>query len=348
MKTTNDCPSCDLRLPLHIEFCPECGQDFCPSCSEPVEADASFCPACGEEFDLHCPQCDSKVLPSASSCESCGLTFDIREDHSDTVSSEPAVATSDDFVRQCPICTMPYYLEDGFCRECGQSFCPNCGQETGEEESTCSYCNFELFFDCPLCGFELTSGTEVCPNCDAMFPRHCSHCQAEVIPGETACQKCLKTLVIRQRKSARTVKSVVMGEMLLRIAACPGCGHNFDPSIGECPKCHLRICSQCQLVLDSEERGCPRCGIADEENDGIELCAFCHRIISDESGECSFCQLVNCPECLNLIPEDADICPTCGLEFEFYCPECNREVKESDTNCVYCGYSFDALKSEID
>jgi RNA polymerase subunit RPABC4/transcription elongation factor Spt4 len=50
--------------------------------------------------------------------------------------------------------------------------------------------------------------------------------------------------------------------------------------------------------------------------------------------------LVHCPECLVLIPEEAEICPACGIEFEYLCPACNREVNALALECVHCGSSF--------
>jgi predicted amidophosphoribosyltransferase len=340
MNTTTECPSCNLRLPQYIDFCPECGQDFCPSCSEPIGADASSCSVCGEEFELHCPRCDAKVSPTSAACDSCGLSFDNDDKALASPGDTTEIPVDDESVSLCPICEMPYYLEDGFCRECGQTFCINCGHETKEEDDHCPKCNLSLYFDCPLCGFELTSGTEVCPNCDAFFPNHCTNCNAKVTPGEAQCPQCLRPLLIRQRKSARTVKSVALGQSVIRIVACPGCGHDFDPINGECPECHLPICSQCQLVLDFDEQGCPRCGILTQVENAVELCAYCHRIVDTENGECPFCQLVHCPECLILIPDEAEICPACGIEFEYLCPSCNREVNASALECIHCGSSF--------
>ena len=263
MKIVVICANCNTSLPSGSDICPKCGQELCPHCGSLLEVDATTCQSCGTKFDLYCPQCDAKVGSDATTCHVCGLIFEEEQFEQNEIYEFNPSET--DFDALCNNCQVPIYWSDGFCLDCGLTFCPFCGHDTDDEMTTCPGCSKELYFDCPICSFLLTVNTEYCPNCNALFPKQCNRCLSIIEPGVTACPTCKAQVIIRQRVSARTVKTMEVGEIVIRIVACPGCGRNFDPLIGECPHCRLRICKQCQIVLEDDEPGCPRCGDLIEE-----------------------------------------------------------------------------------
>ena len=266
METTINCPTCSDTMPAEAEICPACGQAFCPACLEPIDPNDETCAWCEADLTLMCPGCGRMVRPDAILCSKCGLL--LREVDSTIVPEYTRFRTdaTDDgeeaFTGTCPTCESPLYLEDGFCHECGQGICGNCGHPVDEDDEVCSECSFQLYFECPLCSFELTTGTEICPNCNALFPAFCPGCGTSLLPEAESCPECRRQVVVKNRASARTIRSFIVGQNLVRMVSCPDCGKNFDPAVGPCPSCDSIVCGACQLNLENGERYCPRCGRA--------------------------------------------------------------------------------------
>lgn len=345
------CPTCKSSLDQGIDECPTCGQLFCPACSYVIDESTTSCPNCFTEFAFFCPGCDGEVNAKTSVCEHCGMVLESESVTLPTSSNlAPIVisgAVADSDTGFCPVCHSAVYAEDGFCNECGQTFCAVCGHPTNDVDERCPGCGVWLFFDCPSCGFELASGTGICPNCGALFPQFCPSCAAAVNHGDTRCASCNTILSVHQRTSARTVQSFVIGQRLVQLVACPSCGKNFDPMTvenpGSCSKCGLRLCIQCHIILDDGEQYCPRCGLVEITPTIMNFqahCPACHYPISSDQTECDHCHQQLCPACRTAVSEDDVRCPECNAEFELYCPACNNQVTIEDRRCPDCGLAF--------
>jgi len=260
------CPTCYTQLDELSPGCPDCGQLFCQSCHEPVADNAAYCPFCNEKLLVQCAGCKRDISRSAAFCPECGLAIHeagpIRVPEYTRIRRDANELEDEAFSGACPNCAAELYVEDGFCSECGQTLCTACGESVEESDETCPACGIKLFFSCPLCDFELTAGTEMCPNCDALFPIACSYCGGAVLATDSRCQSCRRPVLIQRRHSARTIHSFVVGQQLVRMIACPGCGRHLNPAMGPCPACSHRVCADCQLILMDDERNCPRCGHA--------------------------------------------------------------------------------------
>ncbi|UCG23091.1 MAG: zinc ribbon domain-containing protein [Chloroflexota bacterium] len=228
--------------------------------------DTAFCPHCDEQLLIRCAGCKRAISRSAAFCPECGLALQtagpIKVPEYTRIRKNAPNQEDDAFSGECPNCSAELYVEDGFCNECGQALCAACGRSIDESDETCPACGVKLFFSCPLCDFELTVGTEMCPNCDALFPTACSHCGGPLQATDTRCQSCRRPVVIQRRHSARTIHSFLVGQQLVRMIACPGCGRHLNPATGPCTACGDRVCADCQLILIDDERNCPRCGHA--------------------------------------------------------------------------------------
>ena len=213
---------------------------------------------------MQCSGCKREISRTATFCPECGLalhkTGPIRVPEYTRVRENTAGLEDELFSGTCPSCAAELYVEDGFCNECGQVLCTVCGQGIEDSDETCPACGVRLFFSCPLCDFQLTAGTEMCPNCDALFPVVCSYCGGTVRSADTRCQSCRRPVVIQRRHSARTIHSFLVGQQLVRMIACPGCGRHLNPAMGPCNVCGDIVCADCQLILMDHERNCPRCG----------------------------------------------------------------------------------------
>jgi hypothetical protein len=349
-RLTTSCPSCEATLEYGAVTCHNCGQEFCADCFYPLAEEDTVCQRCGAAYALYCPRCDAEVDLSESQCPICDLKFEETEEviegrapGSIIVPDQPREA--DDEAVACPVCSTIVYLGDGFCRECGTSLCANCGNTVGADDQRCRNCGRELFYDCPICNFELTADSEVCPNCDALFPCYCPYCQAVANLGDSDCTVCGRQLTVIQRKSARIVRSFEVGEIVVRLVACPSCGKVMDPAeegpVTPCPKCATRLCAICHVVLETGEVGCPRCGPVIQGAKDSELqCPECGGLISGNSDECPHCQQMLCPNCQAAIVLDQVSCTHCGVEFELVCPACDEDVSAEAEMCPSCGALF--------
>jgi predicted amidophosphoribosyltransferase len=260
------CPTCNSQLDKLSTGCHICGQVFCQACHEPAADDTAFCSFCDEQLLMRCSGCKREISRSAAFCPECGLALHkeapIKVPEYTRIRRNTADSQEEAYSGACPRCTADLYIEDGYCGQCGQSLCTSCGQSVDENDDICSACGIRLFFSCPLCDFELTAGTEMCPNCDALFPTVCSRCGGGVQATDTRCQACRRPVAIQHRHSARTIHSFLVGQQLIRMIACPGCGRHLNPATGPCTSCGENVCAECQLILMDDERICPRCGYA--------------------------------------------------------------------------------------
>ena len=358
------CEYCDREVAADAVICPHCdavleedddeeSENVCPDCGVLLtEDDIEACPSCGVEFAILCKHCDEEVDIDAAICPHCGGILSGKgEATAVSYKSRPVTAESEEeeevYTGECPSCNEPLYIEDGFCSNCGTTFCTNCVHETDEDDEVCGNCGMELYFDCPLCDFELTAGTEFCANCNALFPQFCTHCQEPFPTGTTECPKCETAVNIIQRRSARIIHTILVEKMLVRMVACPECGKQYTPiDDGPCPRCNNLICANCQINLVDDELICPRCGFdnekkqaAPQKSDGT-ICPSCQKEIEKGSDECPHCEQLLCPECGTAVSEEDDHCPACGVEFELLCPECETAVTASATHCPNCNLKF--------
>lgn len=350
MQLMTNCPGCKATLEDGADFCLNCGQEFCSECFFPLDEGETVCQRCGATFALYCPRCDAEVDALESQCPFCNLRFEDPADvpsgfavSSMTEQDEPEM--SDEATIRCSVCATVLYLDDGFCRECGTASCTNCGHAVSDDDRNCTRCGRQLFFDCPNCGFELTTGSEVCPNCDAFLPSHCPHCKALAQPGDVSCSACGRSLAIERRRSARTVRTIEVGERVVLLVACPTCGKVMDPAadgpVTPCPKCLTRVCAICHLALETYELNCPRCGsIGLSAQDAVPICPNCELAVSKGDQQCPHCQQSICPECQAAIRDDQSACSECGVEFEFICPSCESTVNADAEKCLNCGTLF--------
>lgn len=338
MTTGLKCPTCDAPLPAGADYCEACGQDLCPVCHAPLDEAATRCEACGAEFEMVCPRCEEPIAPDFDECPHCGLSFA----ETGGVEFDP---DEDERMRTCPTCGDVIYLEDGFCRSCGQELCPRCGGAIDEVDDVCPHCDLPLYFQCPSCDFELMVGTEVCPGCQTLFPRFCIRCGAAVkAMAQDACAACGEPIALQVRESVEVVHTIAAGGQRTRIIACPACGANFNPATGDCPRCAARVCPVCQLGLLEHEKFCPRCGLtpakAREELQETRRCPRCARPMPAGATECPHCQQQLCPQCLAPVEDDAIACAHCGAEFELACPQCDAAISADDASCPHCGLVF--------
>ena len=84
---------------------------------------------------------------------------------------------------------------------------------------------------------------------------------------------------------------------------------------------------------------CPDCIITSPGDD----CPTCGTLVMVASED------MECPVCSNIIPSEAEVCPHCGTEFEWYddleetgliCPECSTPILVGQSICSNCGVEF--------
>ena len=84
---------------------------------------------------------------------------------------------------------------------------------------------------------------------------------------------------------------------------------------------------------------CPDCITTSPGED----CPNCGTLVSVASDD------MQCPVCSNIIPADAEVCPHCGTEFEWYddleetgllCPDCSTPILVGQSICSNCGVEF--------
>ena len=329
------CPNCAFLLHELDGLCPQCGQSYCPECGAILPEDADRCLYCGTEFASYCSGCDKEVPASAAICPHCGASL---VDPDLAGSLETGLKPIDlilpaAFSGKCPSCKAPVFLEDGFCSHCGAAFCSSCGNSVGEEDEICPHCQVALYFNCPLCGFELMAGTDQCPNCNALVPNFCTVCQQ--------CPQCATSVRVIRRKSARVIHSLRLGEKIIQVAACPGCGGQLHLNDGMCNACGYRICPLCQISLQPDEAICPRCGPDKPQivltPDHVRECSNCGQPLQVQDDECPHCEQLFCPECFAPLGANDLICTSCGVEFDFQCPQCGHTVGAEDDVCAHCG-----------
>jgi predicted amidophosphoribosyltransferase len=335
-----------LLLDENTDSCPRCGSSFCPDCGALLDENAAVCSACGAEFAIFCSACEREVDEEDLVCPHCGA--DLVETAPDAVSAGPpglSFVLPPRYTGQCPSCDSPLFLEDGFCNQCGALFCTRCSGLVSEEDDHCPHCHTALFFNCPLCGFELTSGTDQCPNCNALIPNFCVQCGTALALESDLCPKCGTAVQIIVRQSARIIHSLKVGEEIVQVAACPGCGGRLHVHEGRCQSCGYRICITCQISLQPEEKICPRCG---PDRAQIVLvpehkrhCPTCGQPLPPLADECPQCGQLFCPECLTAVAADALSCRNCGIVFDFECPECGEAVSAETAICPRCGALFE-------
>jgi RNA polymerase subunit RPABC4/transcription elongation factor Spt4 len=60
-------------------------------------------------------------------------------------------------------------------------------------------------------------------------------------------------------------------------------------------------------------------------------------------------RMVECGECGTLVPDSANNCPKCGIEFEVEvakCSECESWIRSDAENCPYCGTAFKVIEED--
>ena len=302
------------------------------------------CATCGAEFGLFCSACEQEVNPEATICPHCGAALSGSNVETDTELQEIDLTLPPNFNGHCPDCGTALFLEDGFCNQCGAMFCTSCGKEIGDDDEICPQCGTTLFFNCPLCSFELTAGTDQCPNCDALIPSYCTYCRAPLQADAETCSKCATQVHVSRRKSARIIHSLMVGEKVVQIASCPGCGHQMHVKDGACSSCGYRFCPQCQISLEKDEGFCPRCGPHKATilpaPQHTRHCPNCGKPLQPFEDECPHCEHLFCPECEAALSDEDIICPQCGTEFEFECPQCEVTVSAKAEICPSCGFDF--------
>lgn len=337
------CPTCQQTVDKLTDFCPRCSQAFCPECHTAIDEDANACQTCGTEFGLYCSECEQEVNSDALACPHCGASL-VDDAENEAKQKEIELILPPKYSGVCPGCGTELFLEDGFCGECGTTFCTSCGKEVDEDDDLCPHCQQPLFFDCPLCGFELTAGTDQCPSCDALIPSYCTNCHAALQAGVDVCSQCNSPVHVRRRKSARIIHSLRVGEKIAQVAACPGCGQHLHLSDGECSSCGYRFCPQCQISLGRDENICPRCGphqsLYIHAPQQSNSCPNCDKPLEPLDEQCPHCEQLLCPECQAAIAEDDAVCPQCEAEFEYLCPQCDTSVSADDEKCPNCGFEF--------
>ena len=337
------CPNCAFPLIELDGLCPNCGQLYCTDCGALLDEDDEVCSVCGAEFLTYCSECDQEIPAAATVCPHCGAVLEetAEEEDSELELKPINLILPARYTGKCPVCDASVFLEDGFCSQCGAMFCSTCGKVVDEEDEVCPHCKTLLYFDCPLCSFELMTGTDQCPNCNALIPNFCTNCKAALPRDAQNCPNCSTPVRVVVRNTARIVHSLQVGEQIVQVAACPGCGANLHVHEGVCQSCGYRICPTCQITLLPDEPICPRCGPEKAQivytEDRSRKCPNCGQPLDVFDEECSHCGLMFCPECYAPIAEEDVVCAACGAEFEFECPECGQPVGAHDDVCSACG-----------
>ena len=354
------CPTCQQKIDQSADFCPHCEQEFCPECHAPLEANATQCQQCGVEFALLCPRCNYELTAvDTDNCPACGyaltdtaVEIEVEIDTSPrlintratlaratvahALSGAGGLDDDEEAIVDCPVCGEPAYVDEAYCENCENAFCPHCIQAINEDDETCPHCGTLLYFDCPNCHFELTTGTQICPNCNVLFLPYCLECNTAVEPLDQDCPECGAELPLEVRDVARVVHTLVSGRQIVYVFACSNCGTQFDSLRSDCPSCGTRICSQCQLILKKGEEVCPRC----RPDVTTAPCPQCKNILPKGLDECPYCQQLLCPECGTAVGENDVVCTTCGTEFELLCPNCEAVISAADETCPACQYEF--------
>jgi predicted amidophosphoribosyltransferase len=343
MTAITKCPNCAFPLQEINGLCPQCGQCYCPECGAFLSEDADKCLRCGAEFAAYCSECDKEVPDNAVICPFCGASLEESDSPEDTgFELKPIdLILPARFSGQCPACEAPVFLEDGFCSHCGAAFCSACGKLIGEEDDVCPHCQTTLYINCPLCGFELMTGTDQCPDCNALIPNYCTVCQVALPRDAQQCPNCAEKVRVLRRESARVIHSLKLGENIVQVAACPGCGGKLHLSEGVCGACGYRICPGCQISLLPDEAICPRCGPDKAQivltPHHLRECSNCGQPLQAMDDECPHCAQLFCPDCFSPIGENDAVCSKCGAEFDFECPLCGHAVGVEDPVCASCG-----------
>jgi predicted amidophosphoribosyltransferase len=337
------CPNCAYSLNEIDGVCPQCGKTYCPECGAFLADEANYCPVCGIEFASYCSSCDEEVPNDATVCPHCGAPLEEPQlvDDSEIDLKPINLILPAQYSGECPLCASPVFLEDGYCGQCGATFCSHCGTSIDEEDETCPNCQISLYFNCPLCGFELMAGTDQCPNCDALVPTFCAVCRTPLPRDAQQCPQCATPVRVISRKSARVIHTLNLGNKIVQVAACPECGGQLHLNKGLCTICGYRICPTCQIGLLPDENVCPRCGPENAQivlaSDQGRKCSNCGQSLQVGDDECPHCGQFFCPECFAPIGEEDPVCKKCGVEFEFECPHCGQLVGAIDEICVSCG-----------
>lgn len=158
------------------------------------------------------------------------------------------------------------------------------------------------------------------------------------------CSRCNSPVHVSQRKSARIIHSLMVGEKVVQVAGCPECGQKLHLSNGTCSSCGYRFCPQCQISLQKNESICPRCGPHQAQYIKVpqlqKRCPNCDNLLEPLDEECPHCEQLLCPECQAAITEDDAACPQCKAEFDYLCPQCDASVHADAEICPNCGFEF--------
>jgi predicted amidophosphoribosyltransferase len=71
------------------------------------------------------------------------------------------------------------------------------------------------------------------------------------------------------------------------------------------------------------------------------FCGNCGQAIDQDADECPSCGVDLCLDCGSPLRGDDEVCPACGAEFAFSCPECGEDLSADEEECPNCGYEFE-------
>lgn len=121
---------------------------------------------------------------------------------------------------------------------------------------------------------------------------------------------------------------------------CPNCHAKIGNSLKFCPECGTDTtkkeesnikCSACGEKYSAGTKFCPGCGRK------LNPCKNCGNDISDGDTACSNCGKKMCPNCGNLLEQDARFCTECGFSLKKVCSNCGKEIVNNMKFCPACG-----------
>jgi len=130
---------------------------------------------------------------------------------------------------------------------------------------------------------------------------------------------------------------------------CPICKDSVDYNSDFCENCGFKITKDINYVIkESNSKSCPSCG--SKNNMGAEFCEKCGKDLPLTSD----LQLIECPDCKQMVRDDVNYCRFCGHNFlkekkslfgkkpkrnSRFCQNCGKQISDADQSkfCNNCG-----------
>ena len=312
----------------------------CPNCGEPFRSDATFCAKCGTKLPprempipagcVKCTNCGNIVKKDSSFCNVCG--------------SKIEAAPIPNNMKKCKSCGNLVGAEVAFCNNCGFNFKKeNENSQVAQPETK----------TCPECGNVLTSDAMFCNSCGYSFNSDKPENQevSEAVSEETVNEE----IQVQEETQAQEA-SQEEAETQPETKTCPECGNVLTSD--------AMFCNSCGYSFDGDKPENQEASEAVSEETANEEVQVQEEETQPETK--------TCPECGNVLPNEALFCNQCGYSFGSdkpenqevletaseepvneeiqvqeetqpktkTCPECGNVLPNEALFCNQCGYSF--------